>query len=174
MGKNPKKLLLIIKIARKLLQKIRNAASSRENFSKYMLISLEQEKVAWNMKSCQKVAEQLVKSPNLYSFIELIFISLGWALYDNILPWHNQELHQSNSYTKCYGVYKTVQHNGKNFCIQFTVLIHNSRAPSDPKGGRAEPHTHIKLTDPCFWFFMVIMTSGMVCGAWALAKTTLP
>ncbi len=29
---------------------------------------------------------------------------------------------------------------------------------------RAEPHTHRKLTEPCFWFFMVIMASGMVRG----------
>ncbi len=27
-----------------------------------------------------------------------------------------------------------------------------------------EPHTHWKLTDPFFWFFMDIMTSGMVHG----------
>lgn len=39
------------------------------------------------------------------------------------MPWHNQELYQSNSYTKCYGIYKTVQHNGE-FFSSFVCVMH--------------------------------------------------
>lgn len=50
-----------------------------------------------------------------FNSVLLSVIPLGWTIYDNIIPWHNQELYQSNSYTKCYGIYKTVQHNGEYF-----------------------------------------------------------
>ncbi len=39
-----------------------------------------------------------------------------------------------------------------------------SKAPSGSKGRSAEPHTHRKLTDPCFWFFMVMMASNIIHG----------
>ncbi len=42
----------------------------------------------------------------------------------------------------------------KPFCIGF------SGAPTGQKGRRVEPHTHRKLKEPCFWFFVIIATTS--------------
>ena len=52
-----------------------------------------------------------VETNEFYSFL---FV-LGWALHGYILSRHNQELYQSNTHTKRYGIYKIIQHIGEFF-----------------------------------------------------------
>ncbi len=43
--------------------------------------------------------------------------------------------------------------------------IFYSGAPAGAEGSSERGnHTHGKYTEPCFWFSMVILASGMVCG----------